>query len=342
MTIARTAAALLATLAVAAAATPAAAAPVPAQRQVSALREDDVRWTVQPSGPKGPAPGHNHFVYDLSPGEQIVDYVGISNLGAEPVTFTVYATDAFTAPDGGFGLLPAAQPPRGVGTWISLAKREYAVPAGKRMDIPFKVTVPAGAAPGDHAGGVIASVAVEETTSDGQRITVDRRVAARMYLRVHGPVNPAVEVTALDIKYGNPFVPFGGGDVTVTYRVANTGNVRVTGKARVQVKGVLGVRAGHSDVIDIPELLPDSEIRRTVTIPRVFPAGRLTAALAVNPETVDKEALPSATRAASVWAVPWLLVIVLGAAVAVPVVRLVLRRRRRGRVAPAVASVGVA
>lgn len=62
------------------------------------------------------------------------------------------------------------------------------MPAGKRADIPFEFKVPANATPGDHIGGLVASVRQTEESADGQRPEVERRVAARVYLRVTGPV----------------------------------------------------------------------------------------------------------------------------------------------------------
>ncbi|WP_146605836.1 WxL protein peptidoglycan domain-containing protein [Micromonospora craterilacus] len=302
-------------------------------------RRDEPRWSVQPSSKNGPT-GKNHFVYDLAPGEQIIDYVGISNLGPAPITLDTYATDAFNSEDGAYALLPTAQEPRDVGAWIRVPQRSYTIAPGKRLDVPFTLRVPANAEPGDHPGAVVAAMTVTETGNEGQQVTVERRIGARVYLRVSGPVQPSVQVTGLELRYDNPVVPFPGGDLTVTYRVANLGNVRVTGKARIQLKGPLGVRLGHSEVIDIPELLPDSEIRLSSTIPDVFPAGRISASLAVNTETVDKkDPVPSANRAAATSAVPWGLLIFLGALVTAVILVFVLRRRRR-RLLAAIAGDG--
>ncbi|MEU3452524.1 DUF916 domain-containing protein [Micromonospora sp. NPDC006766] len=292
-------------------------------------RREEPRWSVQPSSTKGPT-GKNHFVYDLAPGEQIIDYVGISNLGKDPLTLDTYATDAFNTEDGAYALLPTGQDPRGVGAWIRLPQRSYTIAPGKRLDVPFTLQVPTSAEPGDHPGAVVAAMSVTETGKDGQQVTIERRIGARVYLRVSGPVEPSVQITGMELRYDNPIVPFPGGDLTATYRVANLGNVRITGKGRIQVKGPLGVRLGHSEMIDIPELLPDSEIRLTSTIHGVFPAGPISASLAVNPETVDrKEAVPTASRTASTSAAPWGLLIFLGALVAAVVLVFVLRRHRR-------------
>ncbi|MFJ8579104.1 WxL protein peptidoglycan domain-containing protein [Micromonospora sp. NPDC093277] len=319
----------------------AAARPVASQPSAApTARREEPRWSVQPSSRKG-VTGKNHFVYDLSPGEQIIDYVGISNLGKEPITLDTYPTDAFNTEDGAFALLPTGQDPRGVGAWIRLPQRSYTIAPGKRLDVPFTLKVPANAEPGDHPGAVVAAMSVTATGQEGQQVTIERRIGARVYLRVSGPVEPSVQITGMELRYDNPLVPFPGGDLIATYRVANLGNVRVTGKARIQVKGPLGVRLGHSEMIDIPELLPDSEIRLTSTIHGVFPAGPITASLAVNPETVDKkEAVSTARRSVSTSAVPWGLLIFLGVLVAVVVLVFVLRRRRRRLLAEIAAGDG--
>ncbi|MEV0398290.1 WxL protein peptidoglycan domain-containing protein [Polymorphospora rubra] len=303
---------------------PAAAAPGPPTALPAYAPTDEFRWSVQPSSPKGPN-GRNEFAYELNPQEKITDWVGVSNLTREPLTVNLYATDAFTASDGGFALLTADQPPTGVGGWVTLPKKSYTVPAGKRADIPFELAVPANATPGDHIGGLIASVNTEERQGDGQTLNVERRVAARIYLRVTGPLTPAALITAVDVDYANPPLSFGG-DMTVTYRIANDGNVRFSGKARVQVTGPFGVRVANSELIDIPELLPDSELRLTQRLPGVFPAGPLTTTVTVNPQDASG-ALPSMSRDVTVWALPWPLVATLLVAVSGLLVWWLRRRR---------------
>lgn len=243
----------------------------------------------------------------------------MTNLSDQPLTVDLYPTDAFTAVDGGFALLPRSQAPDGVGSWIKLPTRQLRVPVGKRADLPFQLRVPDGAAPGDHIGGIIASATEAQTDQHGQRVDVERRIAARVYLRVAGPLTPLAEIGDVRVDYDNPLVPFRGAEVAVTYRLVNRGNTRLGGKARIQVTGPLGVRLGNSEVIDIPELLPDSEVELHGTLPGVFPAGRLTATVSVNPQA-GPNTLPALTGSASVPAVPWLLLggllLVVGALVA--------------------------
>ncbi|MET7396911.1 DUF916 domain-containing protein [Dactylosporangium sp. NPDC005572] len=256
---------------------------------------EDQGWSVQPATTTGAA--RSWFVYDVAPGQQVEDVVRVTNRAATPQTFTVYGTDAYTTADGAFDLLPASRKPTGAGAWIVLGQRAYTVEAGRSLDIPFRLTVPTNAGPGDHAGGVVASVVTQQTTGDGAQVNVDRRVAARVYLRVAGQAKPAVQVEQVAVAYA-------GNTMTVTYRLHNTGNLRLSGAARLRVSGLFGVTLGRTPDIAVPELLPGASITVTERIAGIAPAGRLTADVTVDPATADGP-LPSVTRSTSLWAVPW-------------------------------------
>ncbi|MER7001470.1 DUF916 domain-containing protein [Dactylosporangium sp. NPDC000555] len=290
------------------------------------------RWAVQPSGPQGTT-GRNYFIYDLNPGSSITDHVGVTNLSDQPLTFAVYGTDAYTTIDGAFALLPADRAATDIGTWIAVEQRSWTVQPGKRQDIPFRLTVPQNATPGDHAGGVIAAIAQIGVTADGQQVRLDQRVAARVYLRVSGDLQPAVTVESVHVGYDAPINPVGRGDMTVTYRLRNTGNVRIAGTGGVIVDGPFGWTLARTTPVDLPELLPGATFTVTERVVGVPPVLRLTASVDLAPTTVDT-ALPPVQRAASVWAVPWLLLALLATAVAC----LYLRLRRRRRPAPPTAA----
>ncbi|MEV0944773.1 DUF916 domain-containing protein [Micromonospora wenchangensis] len=292
---------------------PATAAPAPSPGPTAAAGETGAaRWAVQPSSAKGPT-GRNYFIYDLAPGSTLTDHVGVTNLGDRPLTFDVYGTDAYTSTDGAFALLPADRPATDVGSWISVDRRTWTIPAGRRVDIPFRLTVPANATPGDHTGGVIGAVARVRTTADGQRVLVDQRLAARVYLRVTGPVRPAVTVEAVDVSYDNPVNPFGGGDLVVRYRLRNDGNVRVGGSGTVTVRAPFGREQARTSPTDLPELLPGATFTVTERITGVPPLLRLTAEVDIAATTTDT-ALPPVLRTTGVWAPPWLLLALLAGA----------------------------
>lgn len=265
----------------------------------------DFSWSVQPSGPQGPT-GRDYFTYTATPGQQVRDTVGITNRSDRKLTFRLYATDAFNTGDGAFALLTADRQPVDVGTWISLEKSTLTVKPGKRVDVPFTLKVPANATPGDHSGGVLAAVTEQETTSDGRRLNVDRRVAARVHLRVAGPLTSSLQVDRISADHSGPVL--GKRTVKVTYRVRNNGNVRLAGDARVYVHGPLDWPQGSPAEREIPELLPGSSYTFTDTVSGVLPAGPMQAAVRLTPTDpggVSPSGPALSTRTSGLWMVPW-------------------------------------
>ncbi|WP_045745704.1 WxL protein peptidoglycan domain-containing protein [Actinoplanes rectilineatus] len=299
-------------------------APAPAQ---AAPKDSDLRWSVQPSTAKGPD-GRDYIITRAAPGETFTDYVGVTNLTAGKLTFTVYGTDAYNTEDGSFALLPAAQQPTDIGSWVTLGARAYTVPANTRLDIPFSVTVPTGATPGDHAGGIVASIAEESVDAQGQKVLVDRRVAARVYLTVAGAVAPTLKIDTVRLEYAQAANPADGGVMTVRYLVRNTGNLRLTGAGSVRVVGPLGWELARTEDLELPELLPGGSVTITEKILGVQPTVRLAAQVDVVPASFDQK-LPTVTRATGVWAWPWALVALLGVALLALAFRYARKVRRK-------------
>jgi len=285
-------------------------------------------WAVEPSGPTGTG-SRDFFVYQLKPGQSLKDTVGVSNFSDQPLTFRIYARDAFSTPgDASFGLAGEEDQPSDVGSWITMPPdvKQYTVQPGTRADIPFIITVPPDATPGDHAGGIIAAlVRPEEQSTQGAGLNVLQRVGARVYTRVDGPLSPAMDVTQLKVTYDNSFLGlFGGGPATVTYELKNAGNVRLTPQVSVKLKDPLGRTVQTAPLKDIAELLPGASIVISQSFTDVEPVGRLTAEVSAH---TYGEGAASVTRTETVWAVPWVLIV--AGIVAVVLLLVWLRRRRR-------------
>ena len=84
--------------------------------------------------------------------------------------------------------------------------------------MPITITIPEGAAPGDHVGANLASNAAVSTGGDGQTITLDHRTGTRLYLRVNGPLVPELVVADVQTSYSPALNPLGG-TAEVTYTV---------------------------------------------------------------------------------------------------------------------------
>ena len=283
-------------------------------------------FAVQPSGPNGPG-GRDYFIYTLKDGQTFGDTVGISNLGTKPATFAVYATDARNTTDGSFSLLREEDKPKDVGSWVELGATQYTLEPGKRVDIPFKVTIPANATPGDHVGAIVAQeIADPNKPNDGIGLNVRVRIGARIYVRVDGLVNPSLAVEAFAMAYDTPGSPFTGTDAHISYTLTNTGDIRLSPTAFLKLGGAFGL--GEHTVADrpIPELLPGSSIQIAEVVHNVRPYLRLSAKLVVQ----QPSELVVVRTSIDEWAIPWLGVAVVVLLVVALMAQRVWARRRRG------------
>lgn len=295
---------------------------------------DNGSWSVYPVSSRIAA--RPYFYLSADPGQTITDKVVVANKTSAPLTFRLYAADAYnTARDGGFAVRTVKERMRGVGAWARPAKSRVTVPGHKTVTVPFTLHVPDGAEPGDHPGAI---VALDERVEKGDKgdegagslaLGVQRAVGARVYLRVGGPTLPAVAVENVHVAHHQPLVPgLGDSTATVSYTLHNTGNVTLDPKVELKAKGMFGRTLLTRDLTKIPsELLPGQRVRLTEP---------WRGAPQLDWGDVTLTARATGTResaSASFFALPWLAVAVVFVA---GVVAGALLRARRGRVRPSV------
>ncbi|MGW1210612.1 WxL protein peptidoglycan domain-containing protein [Streptomyces sp. NPDC002499] len=223
---------------------------------------DNGSWSVYPVSSAVAA--RPYFYLSADPGQTIDDKVVVANKTGKPLTFRLYAADAYnTARDGGFAVRTVDEKQRGVGAWAKPAKTRVTVPAHKTVTVPFTLTVPEGAEPGDHPGAL---VALDERIDKGDgslALGVQRAVAARVYLRVGGPTLPALAVENVRVTHHQPLVPgLGDSDATISYTLRNTGNVTLDPKVTLKAQGLFGRTLLSRGLTRIPaELLPGQSVK---------------------------------------------------------------------------------
>jgi hypothetical protein len=238
--------------------------------------------------------------------------------------------------------LPASKKPVDVGSWITLKSNVLTIKARGTVVVPVTVRVPLKVTPGDHVGGIVASLRTTEVDKKGDRVAVDHRVGVRVYLRVQGALDPRLTVSNLKAKYHhNWWNPFGSGKVTVSYTVHNVGNVRLGTRQSATVSGWYGGTVQSPQISDVTELLPDNEHGERVVVSSVVPAFHDKAVVTVIPFALGTDIdgrLTTVVAKVHFWAIPWaflcllLIVLVLGG---------FLVRRRLGKTAvPVTPSVG--
>ncbi|GIG20798.1 hypothetical protein Cch01nite_15220 [Cellulomonas chitinilytica] len=297
----------------------------------SAVAADtDVTWTVRTAS-NALGADRTGFEYTVDPGGTVDDAMVVANHGTTPLDLAVYAADGYTTDSGGFDLLVAGEKSHGVGAFVATKADHVTVPAGETVDVPFTVTVPDDATPGDYAGGLVTSL---QAPDDEAGIDVDRRLGIRVDLHVGGELAPALAIEDVHVAYSGTLNPFGSGDATVTYTLHNTGNTALSAAQAASTSGPFGwLTTSAAAVAAPPELLPGESWEVTATVPDVTPAFRLTATATVSPLLTDASgsttSLAPVVVTAGTWAVPWTLIaLVVLLAAAVVVGLRVLRRRR--------------
>ncbi len=280
---------------------------------------------MYPTGTPGTTP-RVVFSPQLVPGKTVGDSVTVSNLSASPLSFELFAADAFNTPGGGLSLRRKVDPVEGIGAWIHLAHSAVTVPAHMSAAIGFLIVVPPNATPGDHVGGIVAEETTGTPASAGSvPINVIQAVGVRVYGRVLGPLVTRLGVSKPHVAIDKTTAALFGATTSavVTVQVGNRGNVVLTPLAHLKVTSAF--ESPSIRTFTTGPLLPGETVTRRFTF-SVRALGSLDAQLSATASKVHVGAVTSQ------WSWPWglvglaLLVLIL---VVLTLVRWGLRRHRR-------------
>jgi hypothetical protein len=301
--------------------------PVAADAAASARSASSGTESVKPANATfgaGPAntkgvDGRPYFTYDSSPGGVFVDHIAIINFADHKQTLHVYAVDAVPGTNGTYSFAARTAPRRQVGAWMTVGSVHGigTVTVGPRATVvlPVYLRVPLNASPGDHVGAVIVSLIslVKGKGKAGQKVQFEQRIATRVVIRVSGPLHPRLTVENLQAHYSGPLNPLGTGTVTVSYTVANTGNALLGAAQQISIHGLFGATGKPHSVPGVPLLLPGGSDHVSVTVTGVFPEFYLTATSKLLPEGLRSDINPGlhpTTVSVTVFAIPWILVLI--------------------------------
>ncbi|MGW2846201.1 COG1470 family protein [Streptomyces sp. NPDC001274] len=153
-------------------------------------------WTARP-GVSGSGAGGRPYVYlEGPPGAVLHDRLSVTNPGRSPVTVRLSGS--------------------GLGGRLRTAAAEVTVPARTRADVPFIVTVPTTAPPGDRPGAIA-------VRGGGRSADV------RVRLRVAGPTLAALTVEDVAVS-----------GRLIHYTLVNRGNAVLAPRLAVRADGVFG------------------------------------------------------------------------------------------------------
>lgn len=243
-----------------------------------------ISWTVRTALSKYGS-NRSKFAYTVKPGEQLTDGIDIANTSAQKITLKVYAADGFTTASGGFDILTPDKPSTGVGAWVKPAAASVTIPAGKEVQVPFTMTVPATVTPGDHLGGIVTVLDQQDAASGGT--VIHQRIGLRIETHVTGAVVRHLAIENLKLGFDGTSNPFGTGHATVSYTVHNTGNTALGGLQKVKVAAGFGMSHRTVDAPRLPELLPGESWDVKVPVSDVHALFWVSATATVTPVVTD-------------------------------------------------------
>ena len=244
---------------------------------------DSYSWSVRTALSKYGS-GRPKFSYTVKPGEQLTDGIDINNKGPRKITLKLYAADGFTTDSGGYDILTPDKKSKGIGTWVKPAVASVTIPAGKQVQIPFTMTVPENATPGDHLGGIV--TVLDQKDPSGSGSVIHRRVGLRIETRVSGQVHSQLTIENLKVDYSG-HNPFGTGHATLSYTVHNTGNTALGGLQKATIAGGLGLSSHSIKLSRLPELLPGESWKSKASVDDVRAMLWVTAKVTVTPVVTD-------------------------------------------------------
>lgn len=278
----------------------------------AAAADDAVTWSVRPGDENG-EDGRAWVEWAGDPGQSRTEHMVVTNHGADAVEFRLSSADGYFTDTGRFNMLPSDQESVAAGTWIELPQ-SVTVPAGEAEVVPFTVSVPDDAEPGDHAAGVAASV----HSTGGGEVGVESRVGFRVMTRVLGELAPALGVTA-SASYTGDANPFEAGAVEVEYELENRGNTRLNARPEVSLSGPFGLGELTVRGEEVVEIAPGETRHGTVRFSGAWPLVAYDVSVVAQPLPVSDDlsfagAEPGSART-TVLAMPWpqILVLILAA-----------------------------
>lgn len=215
-----------------------------------------IGFSAEPATPSGEIDkSRSRFDYQVEPGTSRTDQIYVMNMGTQPILLTVYANDARSLIDGTYDVGTLDETPTDAGSWVKFANgassTTIALKNQQAISVPFTLTVPVNAQPGDHVAGI----AVQSGGLGKGQIKIAQRIVTRLYARVPGALTPQLTISNLVAKYNPSLNPLDG-TVNLSFTINNPGNVALKADVAASATTIFGVGAGSISNAQVEELTP--------------------------------------------------------------------------------------
>jgi hypothetical protein len=263
-------------------------------------------WVVAPaSAAHTPAAGlravghwpNGYYIYDAHPGDLLHGVIEVANTGTAAGAIRLYPADSTTGQTSGAVYLTSATQPRATGMWITLSTASTQLAPGAKKKVSFDVRVPAGAAPGQYLGGIVAEPVQEQLSNRSKgktnvQIKVRSLAIVAVEIDIPGRLRAGLSIGAIK--------PAGRAGVQqLLVRLTNTGNVMIKPAGTLIVRNASAglVRRFH---LELDTFLPHTTIDYPVTVGRGLPVGTYTTSIELGYTGGGASGTTSATPALTI------------------------------------------
>ncbi len=199
----------------------------------------------------------SYFILNGKPDTTVQNGIRVKNTGAARGTVTLYAVDATTGQNSGLVYNAQDVPSHDVGSWLHLAQQQLTLAPGQSQDVPFQVSIPKGARPGQHIGGIVAKSVVQASTQKSTfHVDVQSLSIVAVQLNVAGPQADRLEMTEVQASGAN-------GYQNLLIHLSNTGTTLLKPHGTLQVLDAQG-NILQKLTVKLDTFLPDTTINYPV------------------------------------------------------------------------------
>lgn len=173
------------------------------------------------------------------PGDVIETEINVKNLSGSEQTYYILSRDIVGVRDGNAPIYAERDIERTgneISAWLTLPEEPLVVPAGGEVVVPITVTVPENATPGDHFGGVFASVQPPKLREIGAGVGYD--VASIIIVKISG----SRVIDAQIREFSTEDIIHGSTDVQFNVRIQNNGSDIARPHGPLEVYNMFGSR----------------------------------------------------------------------------------------------------
>ena len=139
-----------------------------------------------------------YFIFAAQPGATIQSKVRITNIGTATGSVSLYPVDATTGQTSGVVYRTGTDPRTDIGAWVSVGTQHVTLAPKHDQIIPFSITVPASARPGQHVGGLVAEdLAVQSGSSSSVQINIQHLSIVAVQVNLPGKQSQRLDATAI-------------------------------------------------------------------------------------------------------------------------------------------------